>query len=269
MRLVTLTPMHYHELEASVYDKVYAGVTADVPFWTRLAGEVCGAEGTALELACGTLRVLLPVAEAGTRVWGIDESPHMLDLANKKLAGVPASVSERITLRQGDMRSFELQERFDLIYIPFNTFGLLLTVEDQLAALATIKKHLAPGGLFAFSVFFPDVERMRGPELSRWMLDADYTFEDGSRVQRDNVRAVNTRTQVVSNTWRTREYQDQILVRDWITDLQLSYFWPREIKHLLARAGYEIVHYWGDYQRTDFDKLNEPWQQLVVARASA
>lgn len=259
--------MHYQELEATSYDKVYSGLTADVPFWSTFAHEVCGDEGQALELACGTLRVLLPVAEAGTRVTGIDESPFMLDLANKKLAAASDAVRHRVTLLQGDMRTFELGQKFKLIYIPFNTFGLLLTIQDQLAALAAVRKHLAPGGLFAFDVFFPNVEIMHGSQLSRWSLDADYTFDDGSRVQRDNVREVNTRTQVVTNHWRTREYQDQILVRDWLTDLQLVYFWPREIEHLLARAGFEIVHFWGDLQRSDFATMKDPWKQLVVARA--
>lgn len=261
--------MHYHELEASLYDRVYAGLTDDIPFWTRYAHEVCGSEGQALELACGTLRVLLPVAEAGTRVWGLDESPHMLERANKKLAEVPDAVSERITLLQGDMRSFELAERFDLIYIPFNTFSLLLTIKDQLAALATIKKHLAPGGLFAFDIFFPDVKRLFGPELSRWQLEMDHAFDDGSRVQRDLVREVDTRAQITSIHWRYREYQDQLLVREWLTDLKLRYFWRFEIEHLFARAGYEIVHYWGDLHRNDFDKMQEPWKQLVVTRVRA
>lgn len=258
--------MHYHELEASIYDKVYTGLTSDLPFWAGFAREVCGDDGQALELACGTLRVLLPVAEAGTRVWGIDESPHMLKLAGQKLEKVSPAVRERVTLLQGDMRSFELDQKFNLIYIPFNTFGLLLTAEDQLQALATIKKHLVPGGRFAFSIFFPDVERLADPAISRWQLEMDHSFEDGTRVQRDLAREVDTRKQITSITWRNREYKDQILVREWVTDLKLTYLWPREIEHLLARAGYTIEHSWGDWQRTDFDKLPDTWLQLVVAR---
>jgi SAM-dependent methyltransferase len=259
--------MHYHQLEASIYDKVYAGIRADIPFWQSLAREYAGENGEALELACGTLRVLLPVAEAGVRVTGIDESPHMLEIAREKTANAPPEVRARVHTEPGDMRSFDLGRKFNLIYIPFNTFGILLTTEDQLAALATVKKHLAPGGVFAFDVFFPDVERLHGAVLTRWQLEMDESFPDGSRVQRDNVREVDTRKQVLTVTWRNKEYQDQILVREWITDLKLTYFFPREIEHLLARAGYEIVHYWGNYERTDFSKMGEPWKQLVVARA--
>lgn len=260
--------MHYQQQEAAIYDKVYRGIQADIPYWQRLAREHCGESGEALELACGTLRVTLPVAEAGVRVMGIDESPYMLELAQKKLKAASPQVRARVQVAEGDMRAFELGRTFQFIYIPFNTFGILTTLDEQLAALAAIKKHLAPGGVFAFDVFFPDVTRLHGAELSRWQLEMDESFEDGSRVQRDNVRVVNTRTQVFTVTWRNKEYENQTLVREWITDLQLTYFFPRELTNLLARAGFELVHYWGDLHRNDFWKMSEPWKQLVVAKSS-
>jgi SAM-dependent methyltransferase len=258
--------MHYLELEASIYDKVYSGLTADIPFWQELAAEYCGKSGEALELACGTLRVALPVAEAGVRVTGIDESPHMLELARKKLETADNAVGMRVRLFQADMRSFDLGQKVDLVYIPFNTFGLLLTIEDQLATLDAVKKHLEPGGVFALDVFVPDVARMHGSELTRWQLEMDERFPDGSRVQRDNVREIDTRRQILSVTWRNRVYQDRVLQSEFVSDLQLSYFFPRELENLLARAGYEIVHYWGNYQRQNFWEMREPWKQLVVAR---
>lgn len=258
--------MHYNQLEASIYDKVYAGIRADIPYWQTLAREYCGADGEALELACGTLRVMLPVAEAGVRVTGIDESPYMLELAQKKLDAAAPDVRGRVSVQQGDMRAFDLARQFDFVYLPFNSFGILTTPRDQLAALACIKKHLKPHSVFAWSVFFPDVERLRGPELSRWQLEMDESFGDGSRVQRDNVREIDLRKQIISVKWRNKTYQDQILVREWLTELKLSYFFPREIEHLMARAGFEIVNYWGDFERHNFWEMREPVMQLVVAK---
>jgi SAM-dependent methyltransferase len=261
--------MQYQELEASVYDKVYAGLTDDIPFWQALALEYCGSQGEALELACGTLRVMLPVAEAGVRVTGIDESPYMLERARKKLELTARDVRERITLQQGDMRAFELARQFDFIYVPFNTFGLLLTIQDQLAALQAVKQHLKPGGVFAFNVFFPDMDKLHGPRLSHWMSEVDNAFPDGSRIQRDNTRNVDTRKQIISVTWRTKVYQDQILAQEFLSEIRLSYFFPREIENLFARAGYEILHYWGDLERHAFWTLPDPKRQLVVAKPIA
>lgn len=258
--------MHYQQLEASIYDKVYAGLKADIDFWQTFTREQVGSTGQALELACGTLRVMLPVAEAGVNVTGLDESPFMLALAQKKLDAAPPEVRERITLQAGDMRAFELGRTFELIYVPFNTFGILATLQDQLATLAAVKKHLTPNGVFALDVFFPDVTRLHGAELGRWQLEMDESFPDGSRVHRDNVREVDTRRQLIAVQWRNKEYFDQILVREWLTELTLSYFFPRELENLLARAGFEIVHYWGNYHRQNFWDMDEPWKQIVVAR---
>jgi SAM-dependent methyltransferase len=258
--------MSYEQLDAELYDRVYSHVREDIEFWQRLAREYAGASGHVLELACGTLRVTLPVAEAGVRVTGIDRSSAMLALARRRLEQAPPEVRTRVTLYEADIRSYDLGQSFNLIYIPFNTFGLLLEPDDQLTALATAKRNLAPGGVFAFDVFVPDIERLSNAATNRWQLDVDTTFPDGVRVQRDNTRVVDTRRQITSVTWRIREYREQLLVRELVTDIQLAYFWPRELEHLLARAGYEIVHYWGNYTRENFWTMNEPWKQIIVAR---
>lgn len=258
--------MHYQKREAEIYDRAYAHLKDDIPYWQSLAREHTGEDGEALELACGTLRITLPVAEAGVRVTGIDESRYMLQLARQKLDNAAPEVRERVTLVQGDMRSFDFGRTFNFIYLPFNTFGILTTIDNQLALLETVRKHLAPGSCFAFSVFVPDPERLSNTNAYRWLLENDNSFPDGTRVQRDIARSVDIRRQILSITWRNREYKDQVLLDEWITDLQLSFFFPRELEHLLVRAGYEMVHYWGDYNRTDFWSMSAPWQQLIVAR---
>src|ERR1041385_995175 len=100
--------MHYEQREAEIYDRAYAHLVEDIPYWQNLAREYTGENGEALELACGTLRIMLPVAEAGVRVTGIDESRYMLQLARQKLDNTPEEVRERVTLIQDDMRSFNL-----------------------------------------------------------------------------------------------------------------------------------------------------------------
>jgi len=258
--------MHYEQEEAELYDRVYRNVREDIPFWVSLAHEHAGAEGEALELACGTLRVLLPVAESGVRVTGIDESPHMLEIARHKLDAAPRDVRERVTCLQGDMKAFDLGRKFGLVYIPFNTLGLLYTIRDQLAMLDCVKRHLMPEGAFAFEVFMPDVERMTRTVQHHWFLEQDETFEDGTRLQRDRSVETDTRRQILSVTWRTKIYEHGRLEWERVTNLDLSYFFPRELEHLLARAGYEIVNYWGSYDRTPFWALPNAWRQIMVAR---
>lgn len=261
--------IYYQEREAEIYDLEYQWKTDDIDYWIALAQEYAGREGIALELACGTGRVLLPVAESGVRVVGIDQSPWMLKQAKDKLETRLESVQERVGLLEADMRTLQLEQKFNFIYLPFNTFLIMRTVEDQLAVFEVVRRHLAPGGVFAFDIFVPDVNRITTTERPRkWGNEVDQTLgELGIRLQRDSLTRYDPLRQQIFSTFRMREYRDNVLQREFLSDLQLSYIFPRELEHLVARAGFEFVHYWGDYERVrDFWSTQEPQKQLPVMR---
>jgi SAM-dependent methyltransferase len=261
--------IYYQEREAEIYDLEYAWKTDDVDYWISLAKEYGGADGSALELACGTGRVLVPVAQSGVRVVGVDQSPWMLAKAKEKYERLPGDVQERIGLLEGDMRSLNLEQRFNFIYLPFNTFLILRTPQDQLAVFDVVRRHLAPGGVFAFDIFVPLISRLVRPVgPSQWGLEVDQTLGDlGIRFQRENASEVDPIRQLVISTFRMREYRDNVLTREWVSDLELTYIFPRELEHLVARAGFEFVHYWGSYDRIDFRQVAQPMIQLPVLRA--
>ncbi len=260
--------IYYQEREAQIYDLEYAWKTDDVEYWKGLAQEYCGRDGQALELGCGTLRVTLPMARAGIRVVGVDQSPYMLEIARKKMDAEEEAVQERVGLLEADMRNLHLEQKFNLIYVPFNTFYILRTIEDQLAVFETARRFLAPGGVLALDIFVPNVNYLVRPVgAPQWGLEVDQTLGDlGIRLQRDMVREVDPIGQRLSVTYRIKEYRDNLLDREWLSDLELTYVFPRELQHLVARAGFEFVHLWGDYDRTDFYKLQNPRVQLPVMR---
>jgi SAM-dependent methyltransferase len=160
----------YDELIARTYDSVYAAVrdpSGDVAFYLQLA---CETGGPVLELGCGTGRTLIPIARAGIGCVGLDASPAMLGVFREKMP--------EIELVEGDMRSFDLGRRFRMITIPFRGLSHLLDVEAQVGCLACVKRHLMPGGVFAFDVFDPKLEMLAKGELAE-ALGA--TFEHGGR----------------------------------------------------------------------------------------
>jgi len=143
---------------AEFYDAVDSyRARSDVPFFVGYARE---ANGPVLEIGCGTGRVLVPTAKAGCDITGLDFSEAMLDHCRRKLEREAQDVRRRVKLVQGDMRSFDLEQRFALITIPFRPFQHLLTVEDQLACLACVKRHLAPGGRFILDLFNPSMKAL-------------------------------------------------------------------------------------------------------------
>ena len=138
--------------EVDVYDVTSAAVSEhDVPFYRALAAD---AGGPLLELGCGTGRVLVPCAEVAGRAVGVDASAAMLERAADRVAA--AGLAGRVELRRADMRSVRLGGAFPLVTVPFRSLFHLPTDDDWLAALATVRAHLAAGGRFAADVFVPD-----------------------------------------------------------------------------------------------------------------
>jgi cyclopropane fatty-acyl-phospholipid synthase-like methyltransferase len=117
----------------------------DVDFWL---GEAARTDGPLLELGCGTGRVTIPLAARGCQITGLDISDSMLRRARSKAAdaGVVA------TWILGDMRGFELDRQFAMIFCPFGTFNHLRR-DDVAQCLSAAREHLLPGGHFALDTF--------------------------------------------------------------------------------------------------------------------
>jgi SAM-dependent methyltransferase len=116
-------------------DPEVVGATAD--FLAELA-----AGGAALELAIGTGRIALPLAERGVRVHGIDLSPDMVAQLRAKPGG------DAIPVTIGDFSTTRVQGTFSLVYLVFNTIGNVTTQEGQVACFRNAADHLEPGGCF-------------------------------------------------------------------------------------------------------------------------
>src|SRR5262245_52110317 len=118
-------------------------MTEDVEFYVGLAAE---AQGPVVELAVGTGRVAVPIAErTGLRVIGIDTSPAMLDVARTHAA----EAGVELDLRRGDMRELELDEPTDLVICPFRAMLHLAGPDERVAVMRRVRDVLVPGGRFA------------------------------------------------------------------------------------------------------------------------
>src|SRR5690349_18444797 len=120
---------------------------ADIPFYLELAA---AQGGPVLEVACGSGRVLVPLAQAGHAITGVDISAPMLDIAGEKLAARNAGGQARLV--QDDMRAFVLPERFACALIAVKSFAYLTSRADQQRTLANIAAHLRPGGVLALDL---------------------------------------------------------------------------------------------------------------------
>jgi ubiquinone/menaquinone biosynthesis C-methylase UbiE len=139
--------MSGYEGFAPVYDDWAADMTEDVDFYVELARE---AEGPVLELAVGTGRIAIPIAQrAGKRVVGIDLSPAMLALARERATAAGVEVE----LREGDMRDLDEERATDLVICPYRALLHLPTWADRRGVFERVARALRPGGRFAWNAF--------------------------------------------------------------------------------------------------------------------
>jgi SAM-dependent methyltransferase len=123
---------------------------ADVPFYVGLARD---ADGPLVELAVGTARVAIPVAQAtGKRVIGIDSSPAMLAQARMRAA----EEGVELDLREGDIRELEIEEPAALIYCPGRSLMHLPTWADRRRCFERVAAALLSNGRFAWNAFALD-----------------------------------------------------------------------------------------------------------------
>ncbi len=246
---------------ARYYDLEYQSVTLDIEFYQEMARRV-GANPRLLELACGSGRLVLPLARAGFRVTGLDYSAEMLKLARQRLSQESAAVQGRVQLHQGDMRDFDLapNAQFDLILVALNSFQHLLTQPDQLACLQNIRRHLAPAGLFIVDVYNPE-EKENYPADGRLEYNGSFANPNsGGSVQVFLSTTAEPALQLRHYTYFYDETAPDGVLRRSVAELDLRYIYRFEMELLLAAAGFAIEEFYGSHE---FDEYGPGSNKLI------
>lgn len=224
-------PETFGELNAADYDALHdPGTTAQaVEVLEDLAGG-----GRVLELAIGTGRVALPLAERGLAVEGIEASSNMVAQLRRKTGG------DAIPVTIGDIADVPVSGTYDLIFLIFNTLFNLTSQSQQVRCFMNASRRLNDGGAFLVEAFVPDVTQFRkGRALQPTHIDFDSVTLEAA--MHDPV------SQVI-------EYQYIRMTKGGmrLTPLPMRYAWPSEIDLMANLAGLELEHRWGGWDRSPF-----------------
>jgi SAM-dependent methyltransferase len=238
----------------ALFDALFP-VRAHLPYYLELARQT---SGDVLELACGTGQLTVPVASAGLPTVGLDLSAPMLTTATERAAAAKVCVEYML----GDMRNFDLGRKFGLIFIARNSLLHLHSTEDLLAAFATISRHLAPGGIFAFDVFNPNIQLLARPTAQRFPVmqvetDLFGTLSVEGTNDYDSATQVNRGCLYVSGPGKPDA---------WVLPLVLRSIFPQELPLLLAAGGFHLKSRAGDLNQTPFDSTSR--LQVCVCQAA-
>lgn len=249
--------MNTYDPFARYYDADFRDYLDDLPFYRELARRT---GGPILELMCGTGRVLLPLAEEGYSITGVDISPAMLAITRERAA--EAGFADRVTLLEGDVRDLPLPAaQFALAFVAVNSFMHLEAVRDQLACLSNVRRALTPRGLLVLDLFSPDpVEIAR--EDNRLVLDREYVL-DGRLVQKFVAVDSDAAAQLSRVTYLYDETDEAGHVSRRTMRFTMRWLYRFEVEHLLARAGFGVRNVYGSYDLDEY--LNGSPRLIVVA----
>jgi len=240
----------YDERVAEYYELIpLSKDRRDLEFYLDYARQ---ASGRVLELGCGTGRILVPIAATGLEVVGLDLADAMLAKCREKLQTLAAEVQRRVRLVRGDMTDFDLGERFALVIIPFRPFQHLLGVEQQLACLGSIARHLAPKRRLVFDVFQPDLRRLHDPVYRQETDEVpERTLADGRRFRVTSRVIAFRRAEQINEVELIYHITSPDGREERIVEpLTLRYFFRYELEHLLARGGFRVMDVFGDFDRS-------------------
>ena len=213
---------------ARIYDPWSRSVTEDIGFYVE---EALATGGPVVELAAGTGRVAVPVAESGVRVIGVDLSAGMLEVAREFAR--ERGVESLVDLRVGDLREPPVSERVPLVICPFRSLLHMAGDAEKLSALRTVHRLLEKNGRFVFDVFAPspeDVEETHG----RWLEREPGIFERADWDESSRTLTLSVRS------------------GDSAATMELHWLSATEWLQLLGEAGFEVEALWGWFDRRPY-----------------
>lgn len=239
------------------YDNENASYIEDIPFLLKWAART---KGPIIDLACGTGRVTIPLANEGNSLIGVDVSKGMLEEAKCKAK----NRGLKIKWVEQDCTRLQLDLKACLIYSVGNSFQHFLTNEEQDGFLSSVNRHLEKDGIFIFGSRFPSVEELLQPSMEEfWKSYIDTVSQNKVHVY--TISDYDSLAQIQHYiTIRRFVNKDGDMVDEKRTKIKLRYVFPREMERLLSNHGFEILHAYSDWNETPLSK--DGYQMIYVCK---
>jgi SAM-dependent methyltransferase len=250
-------PRNPFDAIARLYDWEHDPYVADVEVHVALARRF---GSPVLELACGTGRLVAPLASAGLDVTGVDTSSNMLARARERLArsGVTAELVEQ------PMQALQLRRQFRTIILGLDSFGLLLKRKDQLAALRCARQVVTHDGRLVLDVANGNLRGAHEPaeELLHDITAADP--DSGRPITKFVLRQPNVAEQTDDLLCFYDEQDERGYLRRTTVELRLRWFTRNELELLLESSGWHLDELYGGYDLQPYGPTSD--RLLAVSR---
>ncbi len=226
---------------------------SEVNFYKRFLGYK---EGPALEIGCGTGRILLPLLKAGINIEGIDSSQEMLDICMKDAK----ELALKPNLYHAYMQDFNLEKLYSAIIVPYCTFPLLPLRETAFSALKAFYNHLEPGGEILIDIFRLFNMKQYANKGSR-LTTVETKLEDEKIVRVTTSGWYDHLESLLYSDIKYELLQEGELLNIRETQLQARVYTRREIYNLLRSAGFTNIRVYGNYE---YMPLKKEHRKMIV-----
>ena len=212
-----------------------------------------------LDLGCGTGNHAIPLAQRGYEVVGVDRSESILAHAQRKAASLPEG--NGVAFHQGDIRSVDLQRRFDAALMMFAVLSYQLGNADVLSALRTAHQHLRSGGLLIFDVWYgPAVLHQRPSQRIKVIPTPE------GKILRASSGELDIRRHLCMVHFHMWQLEGERLVAETEEAHPMRYFFPRELELFLDVSGFHLLRL-GAFPDFDHDPDETTWNVMAVGQA--
>ena len=236
----------YYSIPPKLYDDQFWWKKNDIEFWKKIYSQ--SKWNTVLELGSGTGRLALPLLKEGATYSGLEISKKFCQHAEKKISNggfTPDIINQ-------DFRDFNINKKYDLIFIGFNTFLHLLTDSDALFFFKSVKRHMHSNTLFYIDILVPNPDFLyKGNKRLKNLEYVDSKTNDIIYV--DEICKYDEITEIMKVKWiyyskNKQEEEYQFTMRMYYTDT---------MNRLITDSGLYINNLWGDYNLDEFNESSE------------
>jgi SAM-dependent methyltransferase len=192
------------------------------------------ANGPILEPMCGTGRFIIPMLQAGLDIEGFDASPHMLDALKKNCETLGI---KNPPAWQEFAQDFKSDKRYQLIFVPFGSWGLITNIEDSKKSIANLYEHLKQGGKLILEI---ETTTSVPTQCGVWRRSVN-TRDDGSKIALNHIASYRPETQIFKSHCIYESIVNNKVEKKEEEDFQQYLYRHDELDSILQAANFSVI----------------------------
>ena len=144
------------------------------------------------------------------------------------------------------LQQMAFKNRYDLIFIPSGSFGLILDVEEAKKCLKILYDHLRPNGKLVF-----EIETLQSIPNELGKSHENYVYgKNGEKILLITSSSYDKENQIFKTICHYELFLNEKKLQTEIEDFCVRVYQNSEIDEWLIETGFEITARFGDYRRT-------------------